>query len=70
MLRFQPSFSFWPPPEFLGDSRHGLAAWIIDREALLDPMNDSNRAAAIRRIIDSHHDENGQTIEPPRPADV
>jgi hypothetical protein len=30
MVRFQPSFSFWPQPQFLGESRHGLAAWIID----------------------------------------
>jgi len=70
MVRFQPSFSFWPRPRFLGESRQGLAAWIVDRDAALHDQHAVARDTAIQRIIESHHDENGQTIEPPKPNDV
>jgi hypothetical protein len=67
---FQPSFAFWPRPQFLGGSRDGFAAWIIDREASPDAERDGERSATIHRIIDNHHERNGQTIEPSRPNDV
>jgi hypothetical protein len=68
MVRFQPSFSFWPPPQFLGESRHGFAAWIVDRDASLHDKLDVARDMAIQRIIDNHRD--GQTIEPTKSTDV
>jgi hypothetical protein len=70
MFRFQPSLSFWPRPRFLGESPKGLAAWIVDRDALLHDKQDVARNAAIRQIIDNHHDENGRTIEPAQPSVV
>jgi hypothetical protein len=33
MGKFQPSFSFWPPPQFLGDSKGGLNSWLDRRDA-------------------------------------
>lgn len=33
MARFQPSFSFWPRPQFLGPARSGFATWITNRNA-------------------------------------
>jgi hypothetical protein len=70
MIRFKPSFSLWPRPQFLGESRQGLAAWIIGRDASLHDKHDVARDKAIQRIIDNHHDENGQTIEPAKSNDV
>jgi inorganic pyrophosphatase/exopolyphosphatase len=70
MVRFQPSFSFWPRPRFLGESHQGLAAWIVDRDASLHDKHDVARDTAIQRIIDNHHDENGQTIEPAKSNDA
>jgi hypothetical protein len=43
MVRFQPSFSFWPRPLFLGESRDGFAAWIIDRETSPNDKRDAER---------------------------
>jgi hypothetical protein len=68
MVKFQPSFSFWPPPRFLGESRHGFAAWIVDRDRSLRDKHDVARDTTIQRIIDNHRD--GQTIEPTKPTDV
>jgi hypothetical protein len=68
MVKFQPSFSFWPPPRFLGESRHGFAAWIVDRDRSLHDKHDVARDTTIQRIIDNHRD--GQTIEPTKPTDV
>ena len=70
MVRFQPSFSFWPPPQFLGESHQGLAAWIVDRNASLHDKHDDARDTAIQRIIDNHHDKNGQTYESSKPSDI
>jgi hypothetical protein len=68
VLKFQPSLSFWPPPRFLGESRQGLAAWIVDRDASLHDKHDVARDMAVQRIIDNHHDD--QTLEPAKPNDV
>ena len=68
MVKFQPSFSFWPPPRFLGESRDGFATWIVDRHASLHDKHDVARETAIQRIIDNHRD--GQTIESAKPNDV
>ena len=65
MARFQPSLAFWPPPQFLGESQKGFAAWIVGRHASLHDK--VGRDTAIRRIIDNHHDKNGRTIEPAKP---
>jgi hypothetical protein len=62
MVRFQPSFSFWPQPRFLGDSRRGFASWIVDRTPSEQDKHDAARDLAIQRIIDNHHDKNGRTI--------
>ncbi len=70
MVKFQPSFSFWPRPQFLGESRDGLAAWILDRDASLASQHDDVRRTTIQRIIDNHHDENGLTIDPSTPVDA
>ena len=70
MVRFQPSFSFWPRPQFLGESPQGLAAWITDRVATLHDKHDVAEEAAIQRIVDNHHDKKGRTIEPAKPNDV
>jgi RNase P subunit RPR2 len=39
MLRFRPSFSFWPRP-FLGESSNGFAAWISRRDAESEQKSD------------------------------
>jgi hypothetical protein len=70
VLKFQPSFSFWPPPQFLGDSPVGLAAWLTHREVGMNERLEGRRARAIRQIIDNHHDKNGRTLERPKPADA
>ena len=70
MVKFQPSFSFWPRPQFLGESRSGLATWIVDRHAALANKHDDVRETAVQRIIDNHHNRNGQTIEPSKAADA
>ena len=70
MVKFQPSFSFWPRPQFLGESRQGLAAWILDREVSRPSNQVDVRRRTIQHIIDNHHDRNGRTIEHSKPANT
>jgi hypothetical protein len=70
MDTFRPSFSFWPPPEFLGDSSEGLTAWIGRRDRAEDRKEDrkleQQRLELIRQIVEDHHDNHARTIYPVR----
>jgi hypothetical protein len=70
MPRFQPSFSFWPRPQFLGGSKDGLEAWLIERDAVVADPDNQLREDTIRQIIDEHHDRNSRTIHAGRPDHV
>jgi hypothetical protein len=63
---FQPDFSFWPPPQFLGDSPDGLTAWMVRRDANEDRTLEQLRVDAVKQIIDAHHDRHARTIGPRR----
>ena len=66
MDTFRPSFSFWPPPAFLGDSNEGLTARIGRRDGAVDQKLERQRLEQIRRIIEDHHDSHARTIDPLR----
>lgn len=70
MPRFQPSFSFWPRPQFLGGAKDGLEAWMTRRDEDMEGPADKQRAETISQIIDDHHDRNSRTIQPPGRDDV
>ena len=66
MVKFRPSFSFWPPPQFLGESKGGLTAWLTRRDANIDPKVEQLRIDQIREIVEEHHDRHARTIHPLR----
>jgi hypothetical protein len=70
MPRFQPSFSFWPRPQFLGGAKGGLEAWMTRRDEEMEETHDKARTDTIKQIIDEYHDRNGRTIHPARRNDV
>jgi hypothetical protein len=66
MDTFRPSFSFWPPPAFLGGSSEGLTAWIGRRDAAEDQKLEQQRLEHVRQIVEDHHDRHARTIYPVR----
>ena len=66
MVKFRPSFSFWPPPRFLGGSQDGLTAWIGQRNDTIDRKVEQLRLAHIQQIVEAHHDRYARTIYPVR----
>jgi hypothetical protein len=66
MRIFQPAFSFWPPPQFLGDSPGGLTAWMARRDAIEHQRLEQLRVDVVKQIIDVHHDRHARTIGPRR----
>lgn len=62
MAKFLPSFSFWPPPRFLGESQDGLTAWIARRDAAIDRKVEQLRLSRIHEIVEVHHDRHARTI--------
>jgi hypothetical protein len=70
MLPFQPSFSFWPRPQFLGESSSGFASWIARRDAAPNLEGTQQRARSIKGIVEDHHDRHSRTLRRRRPADA
>ena len=68
MPRFQPSFSLWPQPQFLGESLSGFAAWIARRDLAPDVDGSRQRARSVKHIIEDHHDDHSRTIKCARRA--
>ena len=66
MHTFRPSFAYWPPPQFLGDSPLGFAEWIVARDSKAAELQKAASAHAINRLIDEHHDRYARTIVPRR----
>jgi hypothetical protein len=62
MVKFRPSFSLWPRPQFLADSGGGLSAWLTRRESSAGAEHETQ----IREIVEDYHDRNGRTIYPPK----
>ena len=65
VVKFRPSFSLWPRPQFLADSGGSLNSWMTRRDAPEGEERDEH----IRQIIEDYHDQNGRTIYPPRRRD-
>ncbi len=70
MPRFQPSFSLWPRPQFLGESSSGFASWIARRNQAPNVEDSQQKARLIEGIIEEHHDRHSRTIGCGRPADA
>jgi hypothetical protein len=62
MLTFQPAFSFWPRPQFLGSSNDGFTAWIERRATIGDQNVEQSGSHTIKRIVEDHHDRHARTI--------
>jgi hypothetical protein len=70
MPRFQPSFSLWPRPQFLGESISGFASWLALRDPVANVEGSQQRARSVKRIIEDHHDHHSRTIRCARRADA
>jgi hypothetical protein len=63
MPRFQPSFSLWPRPQFLGESSNGFASWLARRDPVANVEGSQQRARSVKGIIEDHHDRHSHTIK-------
>ena len=65
MVKYQPPFSFWPPPNLFRETTE-VTAWVGLRDDALYQTLQQVRSAAVKRIVDAHHDRNARTIYPSR----